>query len=228
MCGFGCVVARRVLAFKPSIQNSRDNCAEQLLLQQLRAGDARACEEFISRHQRALQRRARYLVSDAALSQDVVQETWLAVFRGISKFEGRSSLKTWVFQILRNRATSLSQREKHTIPASHRWTAEADRDSDNGDGPNLGAAREMVRPLPDPKRRDPEAIVMAQERISHVKRAILSLSPRRRRVVELRIFRGYSAQSVSRILGITEGNQRVLLHRARLGLRDAIAELSGR
>lgn len=196
---------------------------ETVLVERIRRGDSRAYELFVARHQRALQRKARYLVWDDALSQDVVQETWLAVIRGIGKFEGRSSLKTWVFKILENRAKTILDQEKRATFLMSEISDEAKADVRNNPKFERSCIRRPVHSPFQWRVSSQESRMMVRETSDRLEKAIRELPPRRRQVLELRILFGHSSQSASRILGITEGNERVLLHRARLALKQAIA-----
>ncbi len=196
---------------------------ETVLVERIRRGDSRAYELFVSRHQRALQRKARHLVWDDALSQDVVQETWLAVIRGIGKFEGRSSLKTWVFKILENRAKTFLDQEKRAAFLMPEISDEPNANvGDNRKFERSGIRRPVHSPFQS-QVPSQESRLIVRETSHRLAKAIRELPARRRQVLELRILLGHSSQSASRILGITEGNERVLLHRARLALRQAIA-----
>jgi RNA polymerase sigma-70 factor, ECF subfamily len=170
------------------------------LLVRLKNSDSEAFHEVVSRYNHALLRRARIITSDHTLAEDAVQEAWLAVFRGIRKFEARSSLKTWLFSILDNRAKTLIGKERR-----------------NRQSLAMGAV------LPDVTLADSrETILSEEEALRHVRAAIDSLPAMQRKVVVLRVLDDRSPHSITLELGITEGNQRVLLHRARRALNGAL------
>jgi RNA polymerase sigma-70 factor, ECF subfamily len=173
---------------------------ELRLLVRLKNSDSEAFDEVVSRYNHALLRRARIITSDHTLAEDAVQEAWLAVFRGIRKFEARSSLKTWLFSILDNRAKTLISKERRNRQSSA-----------------TGAV------LPDVTLADSrETILREEEALRHVRAAIDSLPGMQREVLVLRVLDDRSPHSITLELGITKGNQRVLLHRARRALKGAL------
>jgi RNA polymerase sigma-70 factor (ECF subfamily) len=159
-------------------------------------------------------------VSSRAVAEEVVAETWLAVYTGLERFEGRSSLKTWLFRILTNKAKTRGQRESRTVPFS------ALADGDEGE-----TAVDVERFLgPDsrhpggwaaPPRGVPEERLLAREARERIEAAIAALPPSQRTVITLRDVEGLSAEEACNILGVSETNQRVLLHRARSKVRAA-------
>jgi RNA polymerase sigma-70 factor (ECF subfamily) len=189
---------------------------EMQLVQALRAGDERVFEQLVRMYQGTLLRVAQMYVSSRAVAEEVVQETWLAVLNGIDRFEGRSSLKTWIFRILANRAKTRAQREGRTIPFSAL-----------GDGNS--------EPAVEPDRFDrghwasfptdwPEARLLGDETLQVIDGAIESLPATQRAVITLRDVQGWSAEEVRNALELSETNQRVLLHRARSKVRGALEE----
>src|SRR3954447_24062210 len=172
---------------------------------------------------------ARGFVPSAAVAEEVVQETWLGVLRGLDRFEGRSSLRAWIFTILVNRARTRGERERRTVPFATLAAAEA------GEGFH---AVDPARFLPadhdrwphhwaaPPARWDevPEDAVAHAETLALVRRAIARLAPAQRTVIMLRDMIGCDAEEVCTALGITDANQRVLLHRARSRVRAALEE----
>lgn len=188
------------------------------LLDLVRAGDEQAFMQLVSRHQAALLRLARTYVSSAAVAEEVTQDTWLAVLRGLADFEGRSTFRTWLFQILVNRARSTGVRE-------HRNVAVGDA------GPVVDASRfdasgAWMSP-PQHWVEDSDERLAAQSLAGPIREALDMLPPRQREVVLLRDVDGLSADEVCAVLQISEANQRVLLHRGRSGLRGALEDRLG-
>ncbi len=192
------------------------------LLAALRAGDERAFRDLVREYHPAFVRLARASVASDAVAEEVAQETWLAVIRGVGAFEGRSSLKTWMFSILVNRARSRGAREHRVVPVSSL-------------GPDDAPAVEADRFLPDghrwgghwsdppvPWATGPAEQLIAKETIGVAARAIAQLPDRQRAVVTLRDVDGWSSDEVCSLLGLTEANQRVLLHRGRSRVRSAL------
>jgi RNA polymerase sigma-70 factor (ECF subfamily) len=199
---------------------------EQRLVEALRAGDERAFETLIERYHRSLLRLALMYVPSRAVAEEVVQETWLGVLQGLPRFEGRSSLKTWLFRILTNRARTRGQREARSIPFSAAWNPE----SDSGE-PAVEADRFL--PLEHQsaghwasRPRDwsvlPEERLLSHETREQIQQAIDALPGSQREVITLRDVEGWSSEEVCNVLEITETNQRVLLHRARSKVRHAL------
>jgi RNA polymerase sigma-70 factor, ECF subfamily len=204
----------------------RGTAAEQddsALVEQLREGDEEAFATLIDRHQASMLRVARLYVRDAAAAEEVVQETWLAVLNGIDSFEGRSSLKTWIFRILANRAKSKGEREGRTVPLSSVFLADA-----SGDQPAVDPDRFLGPDSPTPyhwatpPRHWPQQQVLQREALEVLQRAIEDLPDSQREVIRLRDVEGWSAPEVAEALEISDGNQRVLLHRARSKVRAAL------
>lgn len=197
---------------------------EGRLTQRLRNGDDEAFREIVTRHHSALLRRARAVLSDDGLWEDAVQETWLAVVRGVRNFEGRCSLRTWLFSILDNRAKSLIKRKHRTVSLTPEMLS-AIEGRTVSDGPSRSSATmDSTHPLALRARNNQETSLISEEAFREVREAIVSLSATQQNVLTLRVFQGCSAHSVSRKLGITEGNQRVLLHRARHALKTALED----
>jgi RNA polymerase sigma-70 factor (ECF subfamily) len=192
---------------------------EARLVEGLRAGDEEVFMELVRALNPSLLRVARMFVPTAALAEDVVQETWLAVVNGIDRFEGRSSLKTWIFRILTNTAKTRGERERRSVPFS---ALDAD---DGGFEPAVersrftGTGHWAVLP-----RAWPEDRLLAKETRSVVERAIERLPPSQRTVITLRDVEGWTADEVRNALELSKTNQRVLLHRARAKVRRALEQ----
>jgi len=180
---------------------------------------------LVERYNASLLRVALLYVPSRAVAEEVVQETWLAVLQGIGRFEERSSLKTWIFRILTNRAKTRAERERRTIPFSAL--------SNPGVVPEAALEPERFR-APDDARwpghwasppaawSTPEARLESRETRERLRAAIEKLPPGQRAVLSLRDVEGWSSEEVCNALGLTETNQRVLLHRARSRVRKAL------
>lgn len=195
------------------------------LVAALRRGDEAAFVELVGRYGAMLLRLARTFVRDQAVAEEVVQETWLAVLNGIDRFEGRSSLKTWIFQILSNRAKTRAVRERRSAPFSalagdgtdDEAAVDADRFRDEADrwAGHWAAAPADWSHLPEER-------LLGQETLARVNEAIETLPPRQAEVLVLRDVEGWESAEVCEALGISDGNQRILLHRARAKVRAAL------
>jgi RNA polymerase sigma-70 factor (ECF subfamily) len=200
---------------------------EQRLLAGLRARDEAAFMELIDRYGPSLLRVAQLFVPTRAAAEDVVSETWLGVLTGIDRFEGRSSLKTWLFRILTNRAKTRGVRESRSIPFSALAVAELGSDEPAVDPDRFLPADDPRRPgawasAPRAWADLPEERLLAAETREVIADAIDALPTVQRTVISLRDLEGWGGQEVAEALGISEGNQRVLLHRARSRVRAAL------
>ncbi|MGH2895256.1 MAG: RNA polymerase sigma factor [Solirubrobacteraceae bacterium] len=200
---------------------------EAELLARLRAGDEEAFRELVRCHDGAMRRIARSYVQTVAVADDVVQETWLAVIRGLAQFEGRSSLKTWIFRILVNRAQTRGVRERRLVPFSS-LAKETDDEGGVVDADRFLPAGHPVggywTVAPNRFFELPEERLLADEATHLIARAIQGLPQRQRRVIELRDVEGWGAEEVCESLGLSQANQRVLLHRARSAVRAILEE----
>lgn len=198
---------------------------ERELVERLRAGDERAFALVVDRYHAMLARLARMYVRDPAVAEEVVQDTWLGVVRGIRTFEGRASLKTWIFRILVNQAKTRGEREARTIPfAAFAGTGDEGPTVDprRFRGPGEPPARHWVSP-PRSWEAVPDERLLARETRERISAAIDALPPSQREVITLRDVEGWSSDEVCNALGLSETNQRVLLHRARAKVRHALA-----
>jgi RNA polymerase sigma-70 factor (ECF subfamily) len=198
------------------------------ILEQLRRGDEAAFRSLVERHHSAMVRLAMEYVRSRAVAEDVVQETWLGVLRGLHRFERRASLKTWIFRILVNRAKSRGISERRCVTMSSLAVDDGEDAALDPDrfGPGNGdAGRWAVEPLPFGDL-TADGVLTAELR-SHIEAAIAALPPRQRQVIRLRDVEGWSSEEVCAVLGLTEGNQRVLLHRARCSVRSALEHYVG-
>ncbi len=213
--------ARRVSApdTRPGYVPSADDAA---LVEALRAGDESAFMQLIDDYGPQMLRVAMLYTPTRAVAEDVVAETWLAILDGLDRFEGRSSLKTWIFRILVNRARTRGVRERRSVPFSslgdgEERSVEPDRFLPPGDrsAGHWAAAPARWSDLPEER-------LLAGETVAAAHAAIEELPPAQRTVITLRDVEGWDANEVCDLLGISEGNQRVLLHRARAKVRRAL------
>jgi len=201
---------------------------ESALLDALRRGDEDAFARLVGEHHASLRRVARLYVANAAIADEVVQDTWLGVIRGIWAFEGRSSLKTWIFRILVNRARTRAVRESRSAPFTGALSPETGAEPESPVSPEhspLGddsfAPGPWARP-PDVGS-SPELSLLTKELRERLRTVIDVLPSNLRIVLWLRDVEGWSSEEVCNALAIQETNQRVLLHRARSRVRAALA-----
>ena len=186
--------------------------SEQELVERLRAGDEDAFAELVRRYHRLMMRVARGYVRSDAVAEEVVQESLLAVLRGIERFEGRSSFKTWLLRIVANRAMTSGARESRSVPVEP--SVSGDHFVPEGE-PGAGAWASPPEPWPEDR-------LLAEETRAVIERAIAELPPTQAAVVTMRDVEGLSSEEVQDALDITAGNQRVLLHRGRQRVRAAL------
>jgi RNA polymerase sigma-70 factor (ECF subfamily) len=185
------------------------------LVAALRAGEEWAFRAVVTRYQAALTRLALLYAPNRAVAEEAVQETWLAVLRGIDRFEGRSTLRTWLCRILIKRARSLAAREARSLPLS---ALSGGADGREEDGDRLDQAEALGAVLVN-REATPEQQCLAGERSAHLRAALVTLPPNQRAVIRLHDVEGWPAGAICRQLGISEANRRVLLHRARRRVR---------
>ena len=187
------------------------------LLEFLRSGDEQAFVVLVERYQMPMLRLAKSMVSSQAVAEEAVQDTWMGVVRGIEHFEGRSSLKTWLFHILVNRVrTARASEEKRRL----------DR-TPSVDPARFDQSGQWAEPL-QPWDEDVDARVDASAFVPTLRSALDQLPARQREVVLMRDVEGLSSEETCDVLGIRPGNQRILLHRGRASLRDRLATEMGR
>ena len=197
---------------------------EAELLARLRAGDERAFEELIRRYHGTMLAVARTYVKTRDVAEEVVQEAWLGVLKGLDRFEGRSSLKTWVLRILVNTAITRGVREARSVPFSSLAPEGEDEpavDPDRFAGPGDTYPGHWSS-NPGDWRSLPEETLLGRETLGVVKQAIAALPDAQQRVISLRDIEGWGAEEVCHALELSPGNQRVLLHRARSRVRSAL------
>ncbi|MDQ3897795.1 MAG: sigma-70 family RNA polymerase sigma factor [Actinomycetota bacterium] len=189
------------------------------LVARLRSGDEEAFRLVVERYHAALLRLAQTMVPTRAVAEEVVQDTWLGLVRGIGRFEGRSSLRTWLFHVLVNRARTTGVRERRpTMGVTAGPAVDPGRF-----GPNGGWADPPV-PWPD----DVDDRLVAAQLAERIRPKLDELPDMQRQVVLLRDVEGLSSAEVCDLLGLTEGNQRVLLHRGRSRLRGMLEAEMGK
>lgn len=201
---------------------------ERETLEALRAGDERAFRALVERYHGSLLRVAQIFVPSREIAEEVVQETWVGVLNGLDRFEGRSSLKTWIFRILTNTAKTRGRREGRTLPFSALRSP--------GNVPEASVSPEDFLDQAHPRypghwashpndwRLLPEERLLGGEARTELARAIEALPPAQRAVISLRDVEGWSSEEVCNTLEVSETNQRVLLHRARAKVRRALEE----
>ena len=192
---------------------------DDTLLEGLRAGDEAAFATLVDRYDGALRRLARTFVRTDAVADEVVQETWLGLVDGLDRFEGRSSLKTWLFSILINRARTRAVREARSVPLS----SLAPEGREAAVSPEAFEATGVWREAPRPFETDPESRLLAGELRERLEAAVAELPEKQRAVITLRDMAGFTSPEVQELLDVSEVNQRVLLHRARAGVRARLA-----
>jgi len=202
---------------------SKDSwAAEEALVARLRLGDGAAFAALVDGLHSRLVALAGTFTSSPALAEDIVQETWLAVIRGLRGFEGRCTLRTWIFSILVRRARTLATREKRRaeIPRSQSGS-EPDAPSVEWE-PGRGAWGLWEKSPVTWGLEDPESVFLRQEALEVVQKAVAELPPMQRQVILLRDVEDLEAERICSILEISETNQRVLLHRGRARVRRAL------
>ena len=199
------------------------------LVAALRSGDEAAFVQIVREWHPSMLRVARIFVPSVALAEEVVQETWIGVLNGIDRFEGRSSLKTWLYRILMNIARARGVHEHRSVPF-----ASASSVLEDGAEPAIDPDRFLSAPADDPAghwvsfplpwEHEPEDRLEAAETVAVVREAMRTLPAAQQEVMTLRDVEGWTPSEVCNALNISETNQRVLLHRARSKVRRALEE----
>lgn len=199
---------------------------EDRLLEALRAGDEATFVMLVDSYSPSLLRLATIYVGSRAVAEEVVQDTWLGVMRGLDRFEGRASLKTWLFKILTNIAKSRAARERRTVPFSSLANHEADEGGPAVDADRFLPADHNQWPhhwaLGPTRWETPEEGLLSAETRQLILEAIERLPFAQRAVITLRDIEGWPSEEVREALEVSEANQRVLLHRARSKVRTAL------
>jgi RNA polymerase sigma-70 factor, ECF subfamily len=194
------------------------------LVARLRGGDERAFETLVDRHYATMLAVARGYVRTRAIAEEVVQEAWLGVLNGIDRFEGRSSLRTWIMRIVVNIAISRGEREARLIPFSALASEEDDEPAVDAERfrPEGDGFPGHWRAYPGNWASLPDDALLGRETLEVVKSAIDELPDAQRVVITMRDVAGCSPEEVCDTLDVSDGNQRVLLHRARSHVRSAL------
>jgi len=219
-----------ILRFLPlafAVPESSGDLDESQLVDALRSGEDAAFAKVVDQYSGSMLRLAMAYVPSRAVAEEVVQETWLGVFEGLSRFEGRSSFKTWLFTILTNRAKTRGQRESRYVALAEKSAMD---DEEAGTGVDLDLfiqagtkAGHWIEPPHAWDHSTPERLALSKEIREQIEQAIESLPQTQRQVITLRDLEGVSSEEVCNIVGVTETNQRVLLHRARSRVRKTLA-----
>jgi RNA polymerase sigma-70 factor (ECF subfamily) len=196
---------------------------ERELVTRLRAGDERAFEALVEREYTTMLAVARHYVNSRAVAEEVVQEAWLGVLKGLDRFEGRSSLRTWILRILVNTAKTRGAREARSVP----FTSLAPEGEEPAVEPDRFRGPEDAFPghwraYPGNWQRLPEDALHDRETLDVVISTIHQLPAPQRIVITMRDIQGCGPEEVCEALDVSEGNQRVLLHRARSKVRAAL------
>jgi RNA polymerase sigma-70 factor (ECF subfamily) len=217
----------------PTITSESSGAAgeDRELIVRLRARDEAAFTSLVDRYHVSLIRLAMSHVSDRSVAEEVVQESWLGVLEGLDGFEGRSSLKTWIFRIVANKAKTRGVRESRHTSFSEFGTGEAESEEAAVDPSHFRTSGHWVdywAAYPQPwDENTPERLSLSKEGAAHLKRAISALPSNLGQVLILRDVEGLSSKEVCDMLAVSEANQRVLLHRARSRVRRALEQYIG-
>ena len=216
-----------------SVQSFAAPSEDAALVERLRNRDEASFLELVRRHHGALVRLAQSFVNNKAIAEEVAQDTWVAVLQGLERFEGRSSLKTWIFQILINRAKTRGVREARSVS----FSALNDMNSESGyssvDPSRFLSPDDSEQPggwgsHPQQWDMTPEQLLLSQECRIFIDQAIASLPELQKEVITLRDVQGWDNEEICAVLGISEANCRVLLHRARSRMRQALENYLGK
>lgn len=202
------------MAGRTVLRRSSRERDEAALVAALRAGDERAFMALVDAYTPGMRRLALTFVRTPAVADEVVQDTWLGVLRGLDRFQGRASLKTWIFTIVANIARTRAVREARSVP----FSSFADENEPSVDPERFLPEGQWASP-PEPW----QPLLDAEAR-DVIERAIAALPMQQQQVIELRDVEGWSSQEVRDVLDLSEVNQRVLLHRARSKVRAAIED----
>jgi RNA polymerase sigma-70 factor (ECF subfamily) len=213
------------VAERPIVQakDAQPGGDDAILVARLRDGDEAAFTEVVERYHEPLVRLAMSFVPSRAIAEEVAQDTWLGMLRGLDRFEGRASLRTWLFRILANIARTRGERESRQVPFASVWTPEEETMAlEDRFRPASDALAGAWWAHPQDWETTPEDMALSTELHEVIRRAMEGLPPAQREVMRLRDIQGWTSEEVCDVLNITDGNQRVLLHRARTKVRMAI------
>lgn len=196
------------------------------LVEALRSGNESAFVSLVNMYHSLMLRLAMIFVPSEAIAEEVVQDTWIGVLHGLDRFEGRSSLKTWIIRILTNRAKTRAQREGRSVPFSSlpEFTTELQEPAIEPErfyGPDHQRPGQWVS-FPRSWEEIPEERILSQETMTRIQEVVDTLPVVQREVITLRDIEGCSSEEACDLLGVSEANQRVLLHRARCKVRRAL------
>ena len=191
------------------------NDEDEELVARMRAGDEEAFVSLVARYHASMLRLANSFVSSRAVAEEVVQDTWMGVLRGIDGFAGRSSFKTWLLRILVNRARTTGMRERRSVAIGDAAPA-VDASRFDASGAWSSPPQHWVE--------DSDDRMLAQSLAQRIEQGLAQLPERQREVVTMRDVDGLSSREVCEVLDISEANQRVLLHRGRSHLRQALED----
>lgn len=208
----------------------KSSCSEffpddAVIVKGLREGDELMFKSVLERYSGALCRLALTFVPSQAIAEEVVQETWLGVWKGVGKFEGRSSFRTWLFSILVNRARTRGMQERRYTPLELKSQDDSDKHPSWEDSLFIQDGPKKGQHITPPKLWEfdtPESEFLLKECGKVIERAIAELSVTQRQVLTLRDMEGVDSREVCNLLEISESNQRVLLHRARVHIRNTL------
>ncbi|HEY3353205.1 MAG TPA: sigma-70 family RNA polymerase sigma factor [Polyangia bacterium] len=192
---------------------------DRALVARILAHDETGFTRLVERYNGRLLRLAMSLISSRAVAEEVVQEAWLGVLQGLPNFDWRSSLRTWMYRILINRAITRREREGRTVPFSALGSEDGDH---GGEGEQFTPGGKFAAPPGEWDERQPERRLQSKETLAVLEQALGELPTKQRAVVTLRDIEGLDSAEVCNILDISEINQRVLLHRGRTRLRRAL------
>lgn len=200
-------------------EQTASQLSDEELIPRIMAGEERAFSQLVARYHARLVRLAQSFVHTTASAEEMAQETWLAVLAGLDRFEQRSRFKVWLFRILSNRAKSCAQREARSVPFS--TFDSPDGDTDGASLADLFTLEGRWRsPVQEWEHKTPEKLLLSTETQRVLQNGIQLLPPAQRAVLLMRDVEGLAADEVCSLLGLTDANQRVLLHRARTALRQ--------
>ena len=207
--------------------HTEDDPAEAVLVERVRRGEEKAFKKLVEHYHSPLRRVAMTFVHSEAVAEEVVQDTWMAVLEGIHRFEGRSSLKTWIFRILVNRAKTQGVRESRYVEFPGKASGSEKGETDQLEDPTAmlggegwpGAYSGIISSQVEAS---PERQLLNKEMVRRIYTVIQTLPAMQRQVIQLRDVEGLESEDVCRMLSVSESNQRVLLHRARTKVRQAL------
>ena len=212
-----------------SVPRIRRGHPEEDLVAALRAGDEAAFTALVDKHHGSMIRIARLYVGSVPAAEEVAQEAWLAVLQGLQRFEGRSTLKSWIFAIVANCARSRGERDRRTVPMS---SLAREEDEEGGSVPAERFRGDGHPRWPGHWSQPPEAWnddqLVSRETLQAIAGAMETLPPMQRAVMTMRDVEGLEPEETCQVLGISEANQRVLLHRARSKVRSALERYLGK